>query len=43
MHIHSLMVINYCYRVYRAISKYCRIMARRSLNNTMSSMITYDP
>ena len=42
MHFHSLMVIKYCYRVYRTTSKYCRIMARRILNNTMSSMITSD-
>ena len=43
MHLHSLMVINYCCRVYKATSKCCRIMARRILNNKMSSMITSDP
>ena len=43
IHLHILMVVNYCFRVYRTTSKYCRIMARRILNNTMSSMITSDP
>ena len=40
MTVYSLLVIKYFYRVYRTTSKYCRIMARRILNNTRSSMIT---
>ena len=42
MHLHILMVIKYCCKVYRTTSKYCKIMVKRILNNKMSSMITYD-
>ena len=43
MHLHSFMVIKYFCMVYRTISKYCRIISRRILNKTMSSMIASDP
>ena len=42
MHLHSLMFIKHLCRVYRTTSKYCIIMTRRILNNTMPSMITCD-
>ena len=38
-----LMVIKYCCRVYRTTSKYCRIIARKIMKNTISPMITSDP